>query len=55
LAQRMQDLPKTKPIITVCRSGRRSAQADVLLRKNGFKNTASLKDGLLAWHPYYSA
>jgi rhodanese-related sulfurtransferase len=40
---------KTKPIITICNSGSRSAQATSLLHKNGFENVYNLKGGILAW------
>lgn len=53
LTRNVESLPKTKPIITVCRSGKRSAQAVMLLRKKGFENTANLKEGLFAWNKLY--
>jgi rhodanese-related sulfurtransferase len=40
---------KYKPIVTVCRSGARSAQATVLLGKAGFKQLANLSGGMLRW------
>jgi sulfur dioxygenase len=49
LLNRIQDIPKDKPIVTICRSGKRSAQATVLLKKNGISNAANLKRGMLAW------
>jgi rhodanese-related sulfurtransferase len=33
----------------VCRSGARSAQATVLLRKAGFDQVANLSGGMLRW------
>jgi sulfur dioxygenase len=42
-------LSKTKPIVTVCRSGARSAQATVLLGKAGFEKVANLSGGMLRW------
>ena len=45
-----KDLPKDKPIVTVCRSGARSAQATVLLGKAGFEKVANLSGGMLRWH-----
>jgi len=53
LTAKMTELPKAKPIVTVCRSGKRSAQATVLLEKNGFKDVASVKDGMMAWQRLY--
>lgn len=42
-------LSKAEPIVTVCRSGARSAQAAVKLRKAGFENVANLAGGMLRW------
>jgi rhodanese-related sulfurtransferase len=42
-------LSKDKPIVTVCRSGARSAQATVLLGKAGFDKVANLSGGMLRW------
>lgn len=49
LLNQAPSLSKTKPIVTVCRSGKRSAQAAVLLEKAGFPQVTSLKEGMLAW------
>ena len=35
LQQRVKDVPTDKPIVTVCKSGRRSGQATVILKKQG--------------------
>lgn len=40
---------KDKPVILQCRSGKRSAQAVMLLEQQGFDNLANLKGGILAW------
>ena len=42
-------LSKEKPIVTVCRSGARSAQAVNLLQKAGFNDIANLSGGMLRW------
>lgn len=42
-------LAKDRPIVTVCRSGVRSAQATVLLKKAGYERTANLAGGILRW------
>ena len=42
-------LQKAKPIVTVCRSGARSAQATVILAKAGFERVANLSGGMLRW------
>ena len=49
LPKRAQDLARDKPIVTVCRSGARSAQASVLLQKAGFADVANLAGGMLRW------
>ena len=54
LTGRLKEIPAYKPIVTVCRSGKRSAQATILLKKSGRQNVASLKGGLLAWKDQFS-
>ncbi len=49
LLARAKELSKEKPIVTICRSGARSAQATVLLRKEGFEKVANLSGGMLRW------
>ncbi|MDP4300408.1 MBL fold metallo-hydrolase [Leptothrix discophora] len=49
LATRLGELEKDRPVVTVCRSGTRSAQASVLLAKAGFPQVANLGGGLLRW------
>jgi glyoxylase-like metal-dependent hydrolase (beta-lactamase superfamily II)/rhodanese-related sulfurtransferase len=49
LLGRAAELAKHAPIVTVCRSGARSAQATVLLRKAGFEKVANLAGGMLRW------
>ncbi len=49
IRQRLDEIPREKPVVTVCRSGRRSAQATVALAKLGFSEVANVKDGMLAW------
>ena len=46
---RAGELSKERPVVTVCRSGARSAQASVLLRKAGFEKVANLAGGMLRW------
>ncbi len=50
LPARLAELPRGRPLVTVCRSGARSAQAAVLLGKAGFSDVANLAGGLLRWH-----
>jgi len=49
LAERSTELSKELPVVTVCRSGARSAQATVLLGKAGFTKVANLSGGMLRW------
>ena len=49
LNAKIAELDKTKPIVMVCRSGARSAQATVLLGKAGFEKVANLSGGMLRW------
>ncbi len=49
LAEHVDTLAKDRPVVTVCRSGARSAQASVLLRKAGYDKVANLAGGMLHW------
>jgi len=42
-------LKNNKAVLLVCDNGAKSAKALVVLRKEGFNNTFSLKGGLAAW------
>jgi len=50
LAARVGELPKDRPLVTVCRAGGRSAQATVILQKAGFERVANLTGGMLRWN-----
>ncbi len=49
LAGHIQELDAQRPLVAVCRSGARSAQATVLLRKAGLTRVANLAGGMLRW------
>ena len=49
LAQRSGELDRSRPVVTVCRAGGRSAQAVVILQKAGFDQVANLAGGMLRW------
>jgi sulfur dioxygenase len=49
LVSRTGELAQDRPVVTVCRSGARSAQAVVMLQKAGFKDVANLSGGMLRW------
>lgn len=50
LAGRAAELQADQPLVAICRSGARSAQATVLLQKQGFKQVANLAGGMLRWN-----
>jgi len=49
LMDKAKELSTEKPIVVVCRSGARSAQATVLLRNAGYTKVANLAGGMLRW------
>ena len=49
LANRSGELARDRPVVAVCRSGARSAQASVLLQRAGFNAVANLAGGMLRW------
>ena len=49
LALKLDALDRERPVVTVCRSGTRSAQASLLLAKAGFARVANLTGGMLLW------
>ncbi|MGD8340015.1 MAG: MBL fold metallo-hydrolase [Gammaproteobacteria bacterium] len=50
LASALESLETDKPIVTVCRSGGRSAQAYVLMKRVGLDRVANLTGGMIRWH-----
>ena len=51
LNSRLQEIAayKDKPIVVMCRSGRRSAQAVSLLQEAGYSQVSNVKGGIHAW------
>lgn len=49
LRDRTAELPEGRPVGVLCRSGRRSAQATVILRKAGIE-AVNVRGGMLRWH-----
>ncbi len=45
----LRDAPREEPVVVLCRSGRRSAQAARTLEAMGFKRVASMAGGMLAY------
>ena len=48
VADRVGDLDKSKEVVVLCRSGRRSLEVARFLQQNGF-NAVNLAGGILAW------
>jgi len=42
-------IDKSKPVVVMCRSGKRSAAAIMQLEQHGFTNLYNLKGGILGW------
>lgn len=49
LPDRLSELPRDRPIVTVCRTGRRSLEAQGILQRAGFADVVSLTGGVMAW------
>lgn len=50
LRDRINEVPKDKPVMTICRSGKRSVLASDILREAGWKQVANIQGGLLRWY-----
>lgn len=49
IQMRLNEFPKDKNIIVGCRSGKRSMQACMFLKMNGYENVQNLQGGILGW------
>lgn len=49
LRDRISEVPRDKPVVTFCRSGRRSAMAVSILQNAGLDKTANISGGYLRW------
>jgi rhodanese-related sulfurtransferase len=49
LVEKSESIARNKPVVVVCRSGARSAQATLMLGKAGFDKVANLSGGMLRW------
>ena len=47
--QRINELPKNKPIIVYCETGMRSAQVGRYLSSLGYKDVSNLSQGIMGW------
>lgn len=46
----IDEIPKDRTVIFVCRSGRRSANATAMAKDNGFESAYNMKGGMMAWN-----
>lgn len=49
LRDRVGEVPRDKPVVVLCRSGKRSAQATVILKNAGIEDVANIGGGMLQW------
>jgi len=49
LRDRVSEVPRDKPVVTFCRSGRRSAMAVSILQNAGIEKVANISGGFLRW------
>jgi phage shock protein E len=49
VANRLNEIPKDKPVIVTCHSGNRSGQVTEYLRSQGYTNVHNMTGGLNAW------
>ena len=49
LRDRLTEIPKERPVVTVCQSGKRSAMAASILLKSGYEEVANITGGLIQW------
>ncbi len=50
LRERVGEVPKDKPVVSLCRSGRRSSLAIAILKTAGHERVANIHGGILHWH-----
>ncbi len=46
---RLNEIPKDRPIVIVCRSGARSANVTEFLMEHGYGNVRNMRGGMNAW------
>jgi rhodanese-related sulfurtransferase len=49
LPDRLNEIPKDRPVVVVCHSGNRSAAGRDILKQNGYTNVTSMAGGLTSW------
>ena len=50
LPENLTSIPTDKPIVFVCRSGGRSAQASAFAHQQGLQNTYNMQGGMYLWN-----
>lgn len=50
LASRLDEVPRDRPVLTICQSGSRSVRSAQFLRQQGYQQVASVAGGTRAWH-----
>jgi NADPH-dependent 2,4-dienoyl-CoA reductase/sulfur reductase-like enzyme/rhodanese-related sulfurtransferase len=53
LRQRLDEVPRDRPVCTYCRSGFRSYIAYCVLKQNGWDNVAFLTGGMITYHGFH--
>jgi len=53
IRQRIDEIPRDKPVYTYCRSGFRSYIAYCALKQNGFDDVAFLSGGMMTYHGFH--
>jgi glyoxylase-like metal-dependent hydrolase (beta-lactamase superfamily II)/rhodanese-related sulfurtransferase len=49
LRARVSEVPKDKPVVVVCQTGRRAAMGAVILARAGYSRVANLSGGMVRW------
>ncbi len=49
LENRLDEIPRDREVIFVCRSGSRSLRATYFLMNAGYENVYNMKDGIIKW------
>jgi glyoxylase-like metal-dependent hydrolase (beta-lactamase superfamily II)/rhodanese-related sulfurtransferase len=52
LRARVDEVPRDKPVVTLCRSGKRSSLALGILKAAGHEQFANIQGGILHWHQH---
>ena len=50
LMDHIDDIPKDKTVVFICRSGRRSANATAIAKDQGFESVYNMKGGMILWN-----